>query len=206
MSRLTVCVHGWATDARIFRAAPTDALCFSPDALSAWQLPAGARLHLVGVSLGGYAAASFAARHAAQIGQLVLVGMRDRYPAAMLAAARAAFDRSPRAYLDRFYRACFGPADGEAQAWFTQHLRAEYLATGVEALRSGLDLLAEQRLAPAVLRQFPVRFVHGGDDRIAPATELAAFSTVLPRSELVIIAGSGHLSVLRPELAGLLYA
>jgi pimeloyl-ACP methyl ester carboxylesterase len=164
------------------------------------------RAALLGMSMGGYTALAFAARHGARLAALVLA---DTRAAADTPEARAKRDealatihgRGADAYLDgslgRMLSTGAAPAL-HARVRAGAVSRADALVAAVEALRDRPDRTAE---LPAIA--CPTLLVCGADDQITPAAEMRRMSETIGsgvgkgtsgRARYVELAGAGHLS------------
>jgi pimeloyl-ACP methyl ester carboxylesterase len=156
-----------------------------------------ARAAVLGMSLGGYTALAFAARHAPRLSALVLA---DTRAAADTPDARAGREvalstihgRGPDAYLDgsltRMLSRRAAPAlhaDVRARA----ESRADSLVAGVEALRDRPDRTAE--LAAIAC---PTLVICGEEDQLSPPAEMRRMSEVIRGASYVELAGAGHLA------------
>lgn len=167
------------------------------------------RAAVLGMSMGGYTALAFAARHGARLSALVLA---DTRAAADSPEARAKRDealttihsRGAAAYLD----GSLGPMlSKDAEPALRAHVRAhavshaDSLVAAVEALRDRPDRTAE--LAAIAC---PTLALCGAEDQITPAAEMRRMSAAVGKqgARYVELAGAGHLSHLeapRPFVA-----
>ena len=203
-ARTLLLLPGWATDERVFggvgagfdRLLPPGFVT-GPEVESGCERLDGAAV-VVGWSLGGFAAADFAARHADSVEKLVLIGVRRRYPREEIERVRRALTADREACLRRFYRECFLPAQREDFRRFRAELMPVYLdEMGTERLQEGLDYLEWAEIDPAALPAGKTVIVHGADDAVAPVEEartLAAEAGV----ELRVVDGAGHAAFLSP--------
>lgn len=189
-------VPGWGFDGRVLALAP-DLSWLAPlglvapstfaDQLHEWLLAQGiAAVDLVGWSLGGYCALEFASRYPAQVASLTLHGVRQRWPAAEVAALEAALTAEPRAFLSSFYRKCFLGYKA-AHRRFLAEMEAYYLdSADPDTLRQGLRYLAEFALP----ERAPCETLccHGRRDVIAPIGERLA----LVGAQQVTLEHAGH--------------
>jgi pimeloyl-ACP methyl ester carboxylesterase len=149
------------------------------------------------MSMGGYTALAFAARHAARLAALVLA---DTRAAADTPEARAKRDealatiqaRGADAYLDgslsRMLSRGAAPAL-HARVRASAVPRAESLTAALKALRDRPDRTAE---LPAIA--CPTLMVCGADDQITPAEEMRRMSESVRGARYVELSGAGHLS------------
>jgi 3-oxoadipate enol-lactonase len=170
------------------------------DLLEALELP---RAAVVGMSMGGYTALAFAARHAARLWALVLC---DTRAAADTPDARAGREvalatlhgRGAAAYLDSSLARMLSPGAApalHARVRASAQERADSLVAGLEALRDRPDRTAE---LPAIA--CPTLVVCGAADQVTPTAEMRRMSEAIPRARYVELAGAGHLAHLEaPE-------
>jgi 3-oxoadipate enol-lactonase len=162
------------------------------------------RTAVVGMSMGGYTALAFAARHAARLSALVLA---DTRAAADTPEARAKREEALATihgdgadiYLDGSLARMLSPraAPGlHALVRARAEPRADSLVAGVEALRDRPDRTAE---LPAIA--CPTLVLCGADDQITPAAEMRRMAGALPRGRYVELAGAGHLAHLEAPAA-----
>jgi pimeloyl-ACP methyl ester carboxylesterase len=152
---------------------------------------------LLGLSMGGYVALAFAARHRGRLSALILADTRAAADSDVARAARQATMRQVRQD---------GPAaflDGVAERLLSRHAsedlrarvrglcvdRAEAILAGTRALAGRSDRTS---LLPAI--DVPTLVVCGGEDTTSPAPEMRNLAQAIPGAEYVEIAGAGHLS------------
>lgn len=204
-------IPGWAADWRIFDSLDLDynyllPVGFNPfdfenclkDFLASESI---SKFSIFGLSLGAFLAADFAAKNQEKIDELILLGARRRYNLKALQEIEFKLQRNRRAYLYKFYRDCFSPADKEGLAWFKKHVLKSYLdGIKLETLIQGLDYLSCVYLRPESLSEIKrIRIFHGEQDKIAPIKEVRVIKTYLPQAELISIKDSGHLFFLNPD-------
>jgi pimeloyl-ACP methyl ester carboxylesterase len=148
------------------------------------------------MSMGGYAALAFAARHRARLERLVLA---DTRAAADAPEARRKRDEAiaqirqagAAAYLASSLPRLLSPAAPPA---LVAHVRARAedraasLIAGLEALRDRPDRSAELGAIDC-----PTLVVCGADEQVVPPAEMRAMSDAIPGARFVSIAGAGHL-------------
>ncbi len=192
-----ILIPGWATDWRVFGLRE-----WPPGWRAGRGIPEAGMLKddpvtLVGWSLGGYIALEMAREHPEDVGRLVLVGVRPRYPAEEIEAVRGAVQQERRGFLSRFYRRCFLPDLSGAYRRFRKELLPEYLEDmQTNLLVEGLDYLARQSVEPDGLPDCPVTFVHGEEDRVAPVAETRRLAAQASGAELKVFPGVGHAAFL----------
>ncbi|MCM8813375.1 MAG: alpha/beta hydrolase [Candidatus Omnitrophica bacterium] len=208
---LLVLLPGWAGDYRIFSRLelsynyavpdpfwPQDAAEILPDFLRAHtQQP----VRLLGLSLGGFVGAYLAAQQPDFFSHVVLVGVRQQYPARDIAMVKFMISRSKEAFLRQFFQQCVS-ATSLAREWFLP-LAEAYCREGVpETLVETLVFLEQLRLTPEIVRAIPrCLFVHGAEDRIAPLSEVESLCREVPAARLVTIKAEGHLPLTHPDFS-----
>ncbi|MEW6220436.1 MAG: alpha/beta fold hydrolase [Thermodesulfobacteriota bacterium] len=161
-----------------------------PDLASGLDAWGPAPVHLVGWSLGGYLALSFAQAQPARVASLTLVGMRASWPAAEIDALAARFQADPADFLAWFRRLALLGLPAGWQRF--QELPALPLdAEARKRLLAGLSCLAGR--IPRPVAGIPTRILHGAKDRIAPPAEALSFPGCPPR----LLPRAGHLPFLR---------
>ncbi len=210
-----VLLPGWATDWLIFgdlcagahRVHPEGLLLPEYDAELAQvarQSPANSLL-VVGWSLGAFCGVNLARAHPGRVKHLLLIGIRQRYPAARIASVRKMLLEDRRSCLRRFYRQCFLPDQRSDFRRFRQELMDRYI-TSWEArkLLRGLDYLERQRLSPAMLPACPTTIVHGEKDSVAPIREARQLAEGARHAQLRVIPDAGHAALMTDEFNSLL--
>jgi len=196
----TIFLPGWGFDGRIlsllkplphwiFPETLLDPATFEQDLLQLAAAKDLKKFRLIGWSLGAMLGLEFAARHPDLIDSLILVSLREKWPSHEIKEIRAEFSREPKTFLKGFYRKCF-LGDKPAYRNFCATLEPGYLAaanTNSGRLQRGLDFLGTYTL-PSRLPAIPTRLVHGRQDIIAPADEMAT----LPETVVEIIDNAGH--------------
>ena len=164
-----------------------------------------ARAAVLGMSMGGYTALAFAARHAARLRALVLADTRAAADSPDARAGREValstiHGRGPDAYLDGSLARMLtpgAPAELHARVRASAEPRADSLVAGVEALRDRPDRTAE---LPHIT--CPTLLVCGADDQITPAAEMRRMREAIgARARYVELPGAGHLSHLEAGAA-----
>jgi len=155
------------------------------------------RAAVLGMSMGGYGALAFAARHPARLAALVLCDTRaDADPPAMRVARDGAIarirDQGVDAYLPGSIPRLLSPAAPPA---LCAHLlaraeaRGPSLIAGIEALRDRPDRTREL----AGIR-CPTLVVRGADDQVTPAETMRQLAAGIAGARFVTLPGAGHLS------------
>ena len=164
---------------------------------------------LVGLSMGGYAALAFAARHPARLAALVLADTRAAADSAEVRRARADAialleSAGPVSYLDRSLPGLLATDAAPAvlaQARALAEARADRLLAGIAALRDRPDRTAE---LPAI--RCPVLVLVGAREQVVPPEEMRGMSAAIPGARFAVLEGAGHLASLEapePFLAAL---
>jgi len=148
--------------------------------------------HLVGASMGGHFAARYAGEHAEEINRLVLVspaGLKSENAAIPNFAGIAPEDVPAMFVTDPQWIEPFWPRepspewqalrDREADAAFRTREDADVADGKLRAALEGFDR--------------PVLLLWGENDRIVPTGFIPDWQAVLPRAEVVVIPGGGHL-------------
>ncbi|MEX2482061.1 MAG: alpha/beta fold hydrolase [Gammaproteobacteria bacterium] len=148
------------------------------------------RIHLIGFSMGGWAAAEFAAFYPRRLASLTLitpVGLRlENDPGVDI------FQLDPAELMDRLFK-----DKTVMQQWLPDaenfdegiHLYAEFSAAARLMWAPRYNLALERRLQRV---QCPALVVGGEDDRLVPNAMSDRYAAVLPRARLVRIPGTGH--------------
>jgi 3-oxoadipate enol-lactonase len=162
------------------------------------------RAALLGMSMGGYTALAFVARHPARLAALALADTRAAADTPEVRAKRdealaTIHGRGAAAYLDGSLARLLSPRAPpalHAHVRARAEPRADSLVAGVEALRDRPDRTAE--LAAIAC---PTLVVCGASDQVTPATEMRRMSAVIPRARYVELADAGHLAHLEAPQA-----
>ena len=156
-----------------------------------------ARATVLGMSMGGYAALAFAARHRERLSALVLADTRAAADSAEARAGRAAAlatlaDAGPAAYLAGSLPRLLSP---DAPPALVAHVRAR-AETRAASLRAGIEALRDRpdRTAELGAIACPTLVVCGADDQVTPAAEMQQIAAAIAGARFVPIAGAGHLS------------
>jgi 3-oxoadipate enol-lactonase len=165
------------------------------------------RAAVLGMSMGGYTALAFAARHAARLSALVLADTRAAADTPEVRALREAalatiHGQGPAAYLDASLAALVSPEATPAVRALVRaraEARADSLIAGVEALRDRPDRTAELGAISC-----PTFVVCGAADGVTPPAEMRRLSAAIGgggRGRYVDLPGAGHLAHLEaPEV------
>jgi 3-oxoadipate enol-lactonase len=184
--------------------APYSLADLADDVAALMDLLGLSRATLGGLSMGGYVALAFAARHAARLEGLILAdtkagpdtpeARRGRDEAIALVQAEGV-----GAYLDRQLPRLLSPGAPEAvrrQARALGLQRPDAVLAGLPALRDRPDRRGELALISC-----PTLVIVGSEDAITPPSEAAAMAGAIPGARLVELPGVGHLSSLEAPAA-----
>ena len=155
---------------------------------------------LVGCSMGGYAAFSFAQKHPALLRGLVLVDTRAGADSPEARKSRGdlaskVMKEGAQAALDAFLPKITGESTKKSRADVIARLKDMILGTSPQGISDGLHGLAARQDSVALLREIrvPTLVVHGEEDVIMPVAEAEALKQGIKGSELAVIPKSGHL-------------
>jgi pimeloyl-ACP methyl ester carboxylesterase len=170
---------------------------FADDVVTVLDACGAERAMLLGMSMGGYAALAFAARHPARLAALILADTRAAADSPETRAGRAAAlelvrTAGPEAYLRASLPRLLAPDAPPALAAFARshaEPHAASLTAGIEALRDRPDRTGEL----AAIR-CPTLVVCGEADQVTPATEMRRMADAIAGATFVAIPGAGHLS------------
>jgi pimeloyl-ACP methyl ester carboxylesterase len=155
------------------------------------------RATLLGMSMGGYAALAFAARHPARLGALILADTRaaadsDEARAGRAAAVDTIRTAGPDAYLTASLPKLLAPgapAGLVAQLRAQAETRPESMLAGIAALRDRPDRTGELGAI-----RCPTLVVCGEADQIVPVSEMRAMADAIVGATFASIPGAGHLA------------
>jgi pimeloyl-ACP methyl ester carboxylesterase len=155
---------------------------------------------LVGCSMGGYAALSFAQKHPSLLRGLVLVDTRagaDSPEARMGRGDLAArvMKEGPQAALDFFLPRVFGETTKKSRGDVMARFKDMVLATSPRGLSDGLHGIAGRQDSTPLLREIhvPTLVVCGEEDLITPRADAEIMQRGIAGAELAMIPKSGHL-------------
>lgn len=206
-----VLIPGWASDYRIFDSLDLkynyvlpvefDPFYFEESLKKFLKEHAQEKISILGLSLGGFVAAEFAAMNPGLVDELILVSIRHRYNLKALQDIEFKLQENRKAFLYKFYLNCFSAADKEGLRWFKQNLLKKYLEEmAPDVLVRGLDYLSSTYLRPGSLSAVrKLKFLHGSKDLIAPIKEAQTIKSYLPHAEFICVENSGHLFHLNPN-------
>jgi 3-oxoadipate enol-lactonase len=150
-----------------------------------------------GLSMGGYVALAFAARHRARLERLILADTRaaadtDKARAGRADALALVAKEGVPALVERQLGALLSPGASAAVRDQVRELGQQSTAgvcAGIRALRDRPDRQAE---LPSM--GCPTLVIAGALDSISPPEEVAALARAIPNARLLHIPGAGHLS------------
>jgi pimeloyl-ACP methyl ester carboxylesterase len=156
-----------------------------------------ARATVLGMSMGGYAALAFAARHRDRLSALVLADTRAAADSAEARAGRATAlaalaNVGPTGYLAASLPRLLSPHAPPALIAHVRsraETRAASLCAGIEALRDRPDRSGELGAIAC-----PTLVVCGVADQVTPPAEMKQISDAIAGARFVPIADAGHLS------------
>jgi 3-oxoadipate enol-lactonase len=149
------------------------------------------------MSMGGYTALAFAARHRSRLTALALAGTRAAADSPEVHAARdaalAQIDGSgAEAYLAGSLGRLLSPAAPPA---LVAHLRA-HAETRASSLRAGIQALRDRpdRSDELAAISCPTLVLCGAADRVTPAAEMRRMADAIPGATFAEIPEAGHLA------------
>ncbi len=153
--------------------------------------------YVAGLSMGGYAALAFAARHAVRLSGLILADTRAGADSVEVKRKRDAGIAQIRHQGPEAYATAVLPRLLSSLA--PTEMRERALRMSIQAPESMIAALTAMRERPdrqSDLKNIccPALIVVGSEDVITPPDEAAAMARAIPGAELVTIAGAGHLS------------
>ncbi|WP_066375152.1 MULTISPECIES: alpha/beta fold hydrolase [unclassified Anabaena] len=158
------------------------------------------KVHLVGDSLGGWIAASYALKYAQRVEKLVLLapeGVQFSGQAAYWQKMRRLWKRSPLFFKIlrslRFFTQLFGLHETIQQDWQMRQTMLQY-PTACQLLfqRQQPELEAELLHSRLSQLEIPVLILQGGKDSPEALAKSQAYSQLIPQAELKIIAHAGN--------------
>ena len=209
-----VLIPGWANDYRIFAALDlkfnyllplnSSPVTFEKDLLAALKENNIREISLFGHSMGGFIATEFASKHRDLIKEIILVGIRKRYPAAGLTEVRNNLKKNKKGFLYKIYAQSFSNA--EDMSYFKKNLLKAYCeGLDVDDLLRDLDYLEDTEIKGELLNGAKkITIIHGQHDRIAPIEEAIDIRNSLPHAKFVRVEGAGHIPFLKKDFADLL--
>jgi 3-oxoadipate enol-lactonase len=155
-----------------------------------------------GMSMGGYVALAFAARHRARLERLILADTRATADTAQARAGRVSAlalveNEGVAALVERQLGPLLSPAASEVVRAQVRELGRQSAAGVSAALRAMRDRPDRQAELPTI--DCPTLVMVGAMDKISPPEEASALARAVPNARLVQIPGAGHLSHLENQ-------
>ncbi|MDD4894854.1 MAG: alpha/beta hydrolase [Candidatus Omnitrophica bacterium] len=199
-----VLIPGWASDYRIFNSLELNynyllpvefyPFNFAQDLKDFLDRESIGRVSLFGWSMGGFAAADFAAKNPDRVDELILVSIQKKYVPELLEDIKLKLKQNKKAFLYKLYFNCFSREDNEGLDWFKSHLLMPYVdELSLDELLRGLDYLLAAQINPGSLAGIrKIRIFHGEDDKVASLESARQIKLELPQAEFISLAGIGH--------------
>ena len=152
-----------------------------------------ARVSLVGNSVGGWVAATFAATYPTRIDRLVLVDSAG-FRAMFEGPPPVNFDPDSVEEMDRLVHVCINSDVADAPG-FAAHAFERYVASGEKAVSAtwGAAIFGSPRLEELLPRiTAPTVVLWGADDRLFPSVLGEVFAAQVPGARAQLIPGAGH--------------
>lgn len=162
------------------------------------------RAAIVGHSMGGYAAMSFARMYAERVSKLVLVCSRLENDSQEIADDREKIAREIEADADAaifkspYFTGLFSPRTLEKRentVGFAREIAQRNTATGLAAAMRGMAQRVDSRDIAGDLT-FPVLVVAGQDDALLGPAQAEGVRAAFPQADLRVMAGCGHVPML----------
>lgn len=154
-----------------------------------------------GFSMGGYVAWQFAARHADQLGRLILCDTKaaaDTTEAAENRRKLAAkvLAEGSQAAADAMLPKLFSKRSLESKAACVEETRQTILRTRPQAIAAALRGMAQREDFTAKLPAIsvPTLVLCGAEDAISPPAEMRSIAAAIPGAEYAEIPAAGHMS------------
>lgn len=161
-----------------------------------------------GVSMGGYAAFSFARRHPERLRGLDLANTRtvadtEEGKAARKAMAAVAIEQGAAEIANRMTGKLLGETTRRERPAVVTNVRAMIESTPPETIAMLLDALANRQDSTAALGQItvPTLAIAGEEDPLAPPAETAGWAAQIRGARFVAIERAGHLACLEDSAA-----
>jgi len=162
---------------------------------------------LAGLSMGGYVALAYVQKYPADLRGLILVDTKADADSAegkrgrdqMIELVRK---EGSKAVAEKMEPKMLAPGTLSGRPQIVKQLRGMMEACGAGTIEHALEAVRERKDATAALASIPVPtlIVVGEHDAITPPAVAEGMHKAIPRSELVVIKGAGHMSPLeQPE-------
>lgn len=161
-----------------------------------------------GLSMGGYVAWQFWARHRQRLAKLILCDTRAvadtaEGAAARLQTAEKVLAEGPQVVAESMLPKLFAPESVEQQKPFVEATRGVMLKTHPDGMAAALRGMAERPDFTSRLPQIdvPTLVLCGQHDPISTPQEMEQIAAAIPGATFVEIAGAGHMSPLEQPSA-----
>jgi 3-oxoadipate enol-lactonase/4-carboxymuconolactone decarboxylase len=154
------------------------------------------RVHLVGLSLGGMTAQSFAARHPERLESLVLVATSAFLPTKEMWAERAATVRAHGmgSIVEAVMARWFTPDTVAVQPDVVSPVRDRFLQIDPQGYAAACEAIAGMDLRGEIAAiRVPTLVVAGEDDPATPLEMSEEIASLIPGAELIVIPEAAHL-------------
>ncbi|HWP44661.1 MAG TPA: alpha/beta fold hydrolase [Blastocatellia bacterium] len=159
------------------------------------------RAVLVGLSMGGYISLAFYRNYPGSVRAMVLANTRASADTAKarerrMESARKVEQEGASAIADELVPLALAPSTLEARPDIVKRVRAMAEANSPRGLAAAQRAMASRMDSTYILASidFPVLIIGGAEDKLTPVTEAKSMRDGIPRSQLVVIEGAGHLS------------
>ena len=166
------------------------------------------RVAFCGLSMGGYIAWPFVARHRQRLERLILCDTRaaadtPEAAAGRLKTAERVLAEGAQAVAEAMLPKLFAPQHLERNADFVQATREVVLRTPPEGMAAALRGMAQRKDVTSELAKIdvPTLVLCGQLDVISPPAEMRQIAAAIPGAEYVEIAGAGHMAPLEHPAA-----
>lgn len=156
-----------------------------------------------GLSMGGYIAWQFVARHRNKLGALIVADSRavadnEKAAAGRKETADKVEKEGSKVVADAMLAKLFPAGEIERGAPFVKATQAVMLAAPPEGVAAALRGMAERPDFTSELPKIdvPTLIICGEEDAIAPPAEMQAIAKAIPGAKYVCIAGAGHMAPL----------
>jgi pimeloyl-ACP methyl ester carboxylesterase len=191
---------GWAAEPEVMRVEELAEEVCSLIIDQGWQKPV-----VGGVAIGAYIAIDFAAFHAEMVGGLALFAPRAAPDNPAKASdrervARLALEQGSEAVAEELHALPLGPqADASVKARMRSMIAAAD-SRAIAALVRGIAVRPDPALVlPGI--EVPALVVAGDADPFSPLADVRRAAELLPRGELVVLQGIGHMAPIEAPLA-----
>jgi len=212
-----ILIPGWAFDYRIFQNMDlpfnyylyldTSITDFENDLKNLLDKNNLTKISILGFSRGAFAACDFASKNAELIDQLILIGIRKKYPGKDLEKIKNLITKNKKAFLYSFYAQCFCQHENDLRHSFKNSLLKDYLQNfSTESLLQGLKYLSNAQIEPASISKINnIKIIHGRLDYIAPINQALNIANSLTNAKLSIFESAGHLPFLQKDFKKRIY-